>query len=275
MSFSGKFRYRIKFSLDDFAIRTEDNKSDLEYISDKTTSSFNMVFSESYSIYCAVFQAAERYYYESIDLPRPPMNGFWKACLRLCVYPNSVAPGGELGNYETVSRLILADRPVVSIFGLGKFSGKQSSDSIYGTTIHELTHAAHYGLDTELYPEVEHRVRESIATGVELYLARQRYSSYPEPSYSINGYTAIMRDLVDGVKHISCFSHYDDDWNYSLYSSSKSYYDSISSAFTYSELVEAVKTCSTPEDWQKRILLLYPSRVDKVKIEKAFEYWFD
>lgn len=202
-SFSGSFRYRAKFSLNDFAIRNGYSKSDLEYVTDKTTKGFNKTFSGEYSKYCVVFAAAHRYYYQSLSIPRPPMNGFWKACLRIHVFPND--SGDSLGNYSTDERGFLADRAEIEVYGHGS-SSERSSDELYATTIHELTHAMHYNINKDLYYSIEKSVKESLARGIQLYLTQIRYPSYSMHNgyYNINRYTGFMRDLTDSRKNVNC-----------------------------------------------------------------------
>ena len=270
-TFSGSFRYRAKFSLDDFAIRTEDNKSDLEYVTEKTTKPFYMTFSGAYSKYCVVFAAAHRYYYQSISIPRPPQNGFWKACLRIHVYPND--SGDYLGVFTKDRRGLLADRPEISIYGYSS-SSERYSDELYATTIHELTHAMHYNLNKDLFYSIENSVVESLARGVQLYLTKMKYPSYSMHSgyYNINCYTGFMRDLTDSRKTVYC-SYYE-DFSSVHYSPSKTYYDNVDCAYTYPELVEAVKTCKTPEEWVTRIKTLYPGRVSASDLDSVYNFWF-
>ncbi len=85
--------------------------------------------------------------------------------------------------------------------------GYMNSDDLYGTTVHELAHSAHlentrvatYVWD---WDDVETKVRESYAVGVEWWLTKKRYDGYV-PSYPIvptatrREYTGIMKDLVD------------------------------------------------------------------------------
>ena len=274
--FSGQYRYRVKFKLDDFAIRKEDNNSDLEYVTDKTTSPFYKPFTGEYAKYCVVFQAAQRYYYQPISIPRPPKNGFWKACLRICVYPNSASDDHWAGCTTIQDRVLLSDRPVITVWGRGSY-GEYSSDTIYGTTVHELTHAMHYNMDKSLYFSVESRVKESLARGVECYLASERYPSYIHKNlyYSVNRYTGILNDLSDGTKTVSCEKHEDSSFNETTYSPPVSYYDGIDSAYTIPELVDASRMCKTPLNLYSRINSLYPGRIPDNDLYTAFNFWFD
>ena len=277
-SFKGDFRYRIKFKRDDFAVRESENKTDLEYITDKTTLGLYRTFMGNDAKYCSVFQAAQRYYYKPIDIPRPPKNGFWKACLRIQVLPEQAALNGIMGEYKELDRVILADRPMVYIFGMkreGETKVDRTSVELYGTAIHELTHAMHNEMEGGSYDAVEHRVKESLARGIQLYLTTQRYPNYSlEGSYSIDFYTAIMRDLADGIKMVEC-NQFESEGDHYAIRPLKAYSDRIDSAYTIPELVEAVKTCRTPQDWYTRIQALYPNRVPlDIFLIEAFNFWF-
>ncbi|MBO7616186.1 MAG: hypothetical protein J6T22_03170 [Bacteroidales bacterium] len=277
-TFNGSFRYRIKFKRDDFAIRKEDNNSDLEYVTAQVTTPLTQVFSGEYAKYCVIFQAAQRFYYQPIDIPRPPENGFWKACLRLQVFPNT-SNGNTVGQHNIEDRWwFLADRPVIKIWGYSA-GEENTSDELYGGAIHELAHSMHYNMDKNLYSSIEKRVKESVAFGIQCYLADQRYSSY-SANYAddyrlINLYTEIMKDLTDGVKMVYCYDAVDNG-GYYLYSGfQSSYYDNISSTYSIPELIEAVRTCTTPLNWYSRILSLYPGRLSTTTdLHTAFHFWF-
>ncbi|MGM9787868.1 MAG: hypothetical protein ACI3ZF_03060 [Candidatus Cryptobacteroides sp.] len=218
-----------------------------------------------------MFEAAQKYYYQSTSIPRPPLNGFWKACLRIYVLPNESAE--YLGYYTEDSRGFLADRPEIYIYGM-RSTTDRTSDQLYGTTIHELTHAMHCDLNKTLFDSVELSVKESLARGVQIYLTTLRYPSYTlgSGSFSVNRYTGFMRDLVDPTKNVSCL-YYETFESYH-YSPSKKYFDNVDSAFSYPELVEAVKTCKTPEDWKERIETLYSGRIPASDLDLVYNYWF-
>lgn len=277
--FNGSFRYRIKFKRDDFAIRKEENNSDLEYVTNKVTTPLTQVFSGEYAKYCVVFQAAQRFYYQPIDIPRPPENGFWEACLRIKVFPNT-SNGETQGTHEIEGRWILADRPLINVWGYSS-DGENTSDVIYGITIHELAHAMHYNMDKDLYSSIETRVIESVAFGIQCYLTDQRYALYSADNADryrvINKYTEIMKDLSDGIKIVECNNAVDNNGNYIYSGFLRSYYDKISSTYTIPELTEAVRTCTTPQEWHSRILSLYPGRVTtalSLNLNTAFSFWF-
>lgn len=272
--FTSSYRYRIKFERDHFAVKLDSTHYDLEYVTSSTTSSLNKTFNEEYAKYSVIFQAAYRYYYQDIDIPRPPYNGIWDAILRICVYPDDMDDLGRAGLFTLDHRGLLADRPIVKIwcwYLLGEFSSKE----IYGNTIHELTHAMHWNLDKDLYYDIENRVLESVAVSIQDYLTKQRYPLYEITSPIIyDRYTYIMRDLVDGIKTVEC-EYYMDNGVITEYNPHIDYYDNISFAYTYGELIEAVKTCTTPNEWRTRVWTLYPNRTSWSRLSTAFNFWFE
>lgn len=275
-SFTANYQYRIKFEREDFAVKNEGEHVDLEYVTDKGTGKLNQTFTGIYARYSVIFQAAARYYYMDIDIPRPPYNGTWNACLRICVYPNASDPSGkgQVGKFALYEQHPLATRPLVYVWDKDGDGNYRTSDEYYSTTIHELTHAMHYGFSEEIFKTSEERLRESLSRGVQQYLTKQRYSNYevPQKDYFRNMYTGIVRDLTDSAKFVECNQII---VGTTKKKSSKSYYDAIDCAYSVPELIEAIKTCKTINEWKKQIKALYPGRVSDSDLDNAFEYWFE
>lgn len=60
-----------------------------------------------------------------------------------------------------------------------------------------------------------------------------------------------------------------------LMTPTRTYYDNISYAYTYAELIEAVRTCTSLSEWMARIGLLYPNRIPDIVFNNAFNFWFE
>jgi len=273
--FTSSYKYRVKFEREHFAVKNDGEHVDMEFVTELTTSIINQFFTGIYARYSVLFQAAERYYFQDIDIPRPPYNGTWQTCLRICVYPHMADMSGQglVGKFSVYEQPILADRPLVYIWDKDQ-NGYRRSDEYYTTAIHELTHAMHFGFDPQAYKTIDLGLQESLSRGVERYLTQQRYSvdNQPEGDYDRGRYTGIMRDLTDGEKNVVCNVKY--NGNGPVFSP-KSYHDSIDSAYTFAELIEAIKTCNTPLEWKTRIKDLYPGRVSDIYLDNAFNFWFE
>ena len=82
-----------------------------------------------------------------------------------------------------------------------------------------------------------------------------------------------MRDLVDEEKTVTCYYHYYDGIDDPL-EGTTSYDDTVNQVYSYPELVEAVKTCTTPNQWFNRIYSLY-HRLTGQDLYTPFSFWFD
>ena len=275
-SFTANYQYRIKFEREDFAVKNEGEHVDLEYVTDKGTGKLNQTFTGIYARYSVIFQAAARYYYMDIDIPRPPYNGTWNACLRICVYPNASDPSGkgQVGKFAIYQQPLLADRPLVYVWDKDESGNYRRSDEYYSTVIHELTHVVNYCFNPQIYESINVGLKESLARGVERHLTSQRYMIYkqPEGDYERARYTGVLWDLTDGCKNVVCNIKYD---GAGTIRSPKSYYDNIDSAYTLAELIEAIKNCTTPNGWKKSITTLYPDRIPTTDLDNAFNFWFE
>lgn len=267
------YSFRVKFSRSDFALRNEDNTTDLEYVTG-TQQSYRVVFSGNEAKYCPVFQAAELLYYGQTDVPSPPLNDLWSACLRIHVFPNISDPYHSSVGFFEKTESFLGDRPELTVYGLHVNGADMSSDELYGTAIHELGHAIHYGLDTELFSSIQQRVKESIANGIEYHFTLLRYPLYNFFSYSVDMYTDIVRDLCDGVKLACC------NWRYDYSSgNTNAYYDEyndeIGSTYTITSVIEAVRTCTSPQAWKSRLYYHTSPHATGEDLMSAFTFWFD
>ena len=274
-SFSGDFRYRFKFSRSDFALRDENNTTDLEYVTGYTHAVISRFFTGDNAKYSAVFQAAEFYYYEQTDVPTPPLNGLWSACLRLFVHPNSMYAGeGQMGACSEFSVtnevLSLWHRPIIDVYGLHRSGEIMGSDELYGATIHELGHAMHFEMNHSLFSSIEYRVKESVASGIEWFFTLPRYPGYDNLDFAVNADTGIIRDLCDGIKPVSCYWLYDNNEFINHYAE---YYDEINSSFTISEVIDAVQTCVSPQEWNNRLYTL--GHIPGEELHNAFAFWFN
>jgi hypothetical protein len=110
------------------------------------------------------------------------------------------------------------------------YNPNNSSSQIYATTIHELAHASHWELrrgernDNNL----ETKVKESWARGVEWELTRMKYEGYIPPYFG--DYTGVVQDLIDG----------------------ESGYDQVS-GYTIKQIEDVLEDTSSWEDWKNQL----------------------
>lgn len=178
-----------------------------------------------------IFQAAMHFYYHYIGgLTRPPTNGFWKTQIKIAAVETSQGPS------STKMQLGHGTFGIVPHIKIKQYG--EPSEEIYGTTIHELAHAAHWRVDPISWDSLveqgylfnfgsdnpgpagasARRLIESWATGVEIYLTNMRYrrlgpNNYNYKSFQLYGinsgnlqnvstsekfYTTGIYDLTDG-----------------------------------------------------------------------------
>ena len=137
-----------------------------------------------------IFRAAFHYYYQNNrGLRRPPANGTFKAKMKIAA--NFERNDDELGLHSSWRRFY--DMPVIDIWN----PLTRTTDQIYSTTIHELAHASHWGMDRSDYNDTERKVKESWATGVQWSLTTQTYPNYPGGATNMPIYTQVVVDMID------------------------------------------------------------------------------
>ena len=137
-----------------------------------------------------IFRAAFHYYYQNNrGLRRPPANGIFKAKMKIAA--NFERNDDELGLHSSWRRFY--DMPVINIWN----PLTRTTDQIYSTTIHELAHASHWGMDRSDYNDTERKVKESWARGVQWSLTTQTYPNYRGGGEIRPNYTEVVLDMID------------------------------------------------------------------------------
>ncbi len=139
-----------------------------------------------------VFRAAFHYYYQNIrGLRRPPQNGFLKAKVKIAANLGVDDKEGRLGHFNRWRR-------VWDIAWLNVYNPpNRTTEQIYATTIHELAHASHWGIDRGHYNDTESQVKESWARGVQWSLTSMIYPNYPGGGVNRPNYTEVVVDMID------------------------------------------------------------------------------
>ena len=212
--------------------------------------------------YSVLFRAAYDYSYKNVyGLVRPPESQVFRAKIKI----------------KPVNK---TDNSVNGVFNTGWFSGLTAKDieiynhtdtiqNLYATTIHELTHSAHWRMNRELFIHYTQLiVKESWARGVELYLTRLVYPNYSTPGgYSRMDYTGIVQDLIDpaGLQKTS-YRHS----NYDI-KSEKTYTDNVS-GYTLKQIETALEGAWSWEIWRENLKIMYQNPTES-HIDAAFAYW--
>ena len=137
-----------------------------------------------------IFRAAFHYYYQDIrGLRRPPSNGLLKS--RMSIAANFERNDGSLGNHGAWRRIVGVPR--INIYN----PLTRGTDQIYATTIHELAHASHWGMNRSDFNDTETQVKESWARGVQWSLTTQTYFNYPGGGENRPNYTEVVVDMID------------------------------------------------------------------------------
>lgn len=199
------------------------------------------------SIYhAAIFRAAFHYAYQDIlGLRRPPENGTLQTQLKYRANPGT-APGGVLGLHAPGRRFL----------GLGSaiqiYDRDRPTDWIYGTTIHETAHAAHWNMCASDYNNSEDYVSESWARGVEWALTSMVYPNYIMYYYRTS-YTGVVQDLIDGIGTTqTSTAYYNGHFNYISYN----FPDNVE-GYTIRQLEDALNGQRTKVEWRNSIITRY------------------
>ena len=218
-SVRAKVRYIIKWDRFEFSIRANDGITQAEDKGPKLYKQpWNLRIDSGRMKYRGqIFQAAMHYYYHDIGgLTRPPTNGFWKKQMKITAKEKSegnsfhaqqqraggAVAGGILGGPFGV----LLGSSLTSTIRIAEYN--HPSEQVYGATIHELAHAAHWCFDRGSYNKLVHDAwvgpftsssqtvkclgptassarlaLESWAVGVEVFLTRKRYRRLGDSDY--------------------------------------------------------------------------------------------
>lgn len=158
-TYSRPANYWLDFERYDFAIVDFIHKATYEVSGPKIEAPWNFDCTGYNKYYATIFRAAHHYYYKDIQgLRRPPQSGFWERQLKITAVNGTHSISGTAN-------------PLHTWFGMNDFvtiiSLDNSSDYTYGTTIHELSHAAHWDESNWSYTMSAQTVSESMAAGVE------------------------------------------------------------------------------------------------------------
>ncbi|HIP48529.1 MAG TPA: hypothetical protein EYG92_06135 [Lutibacter sp.] len=263
--FRGKARYRIDWERYNFALR-DGFWNSAQYKGPYKKGDWNWTISNGniHQFYGTIFRAAFHYYYKNIKgLRRPPLNSFWHVQLRI------------LAKNEVKEDALGTHCPGCRFLGLGSaikiYNPQRDSEDIYATTIHELTHASHWNMNSWHYNNGDAIVVESWARGVQWELTRMVYSSY-EVTYGRLNYTGIVQDMINGYGNRSTSSWWDydeDGWgDPPLF---KYYYDQVT-GYSIRQIEDALVGERYWNNWKNDIKNSYNNATEN-NLDSSFDFW--
>lgn len=261
-TFSGAGNYSIVYERYDFEIRDawlSTARTDGPKISGTWNKS---LYDSEESYYGTIFRAAYRYYYQDIHgLCRPPKNSTWNVQLK--IKASLEYDGTTYGSTEPGRRYL----GLGSMIHINTYSPNTLGLTTYATTIHELTHAAHWQLTRDDasfvdMEEVELSVVESWARGVQWFLTKDIYPSYMgeypgDYIYGKGHLTNVVIDLIDGPS----------DHNYGEGNPSNDYVSGLNIV----NIQNALQGCISWNEWKDNIISYYTDYEQAIK--DIFDYW--
>lgn len=242
-----------------------------------------------------IHTAAHTYYYRDIfNLTRPPENGLLQRQIKIAA--RETAPWGIPSSYSHLrSELTLGLAPQIHIKAWGR-----SSDRVFGTTIHELAHAAHSIVDRGSYDNIvrdaflafssetrnnNRRLLETWPTTVEIALTVDRYKN----KFDQTGYEYEIRNPdIDNSGNKQFFTindenHYTsagwdmmDDFNQGSSTLSGGYgsqypFDRVS-GYTIDQLEYALRGARSWWEWRDNIKSRYDNPTEEY-LNELFANW--
>lgn len=201
-------------------------------------------------------------------------------------YPVSINARYNSNNSEFIAPMV----PFTSTVKIGRLKGGlyRNSDGIYGTTVHELTHASHYALDSGIFTPIKNReqklMRESYAEGAETVMTNQRYrmlfgtgyrGSYRENNTSLrhynaqfesttvlnmNAYTPLVYDLTDNLNQ-----------NTLIFNDGRVLPVDRVSGYTLKQIQDAMKNTRKLNTWKQNLINNYHNSTE-IFIDDVFNY---
>lgn len=198
-SCDGTFKRDANYSIDwdrhNFSIRSG-TVEQASYNGPKKDGDWNLdIKGDKSQYYAQIFRAAHHYYYKDIaGLRRPPENEFLKPQMKIAaIYEEN----GSNGNCAAWRRTL----GILSWIKI--YNPQHNSQEIYGTVIHELSHASHWDMDHGDYNDTEDKVKESWARGVQWYLTKMIYPAYSGGPTKRGEYTQVVVDMIDSSSDIN------------------------------------------------------------------------
>lgn len=219
-----------------------------------------------------IHTAAHIYYYGSrFGLTSPPTNSFWKKQMK-------IAAREQNGTSSHIHQRRWTHLAQIHIKEWG-----EESQQVFGTTIHELAHAAHWAMDRNAYNSLgfngyvggnngAKRTLETWATTVEIAFALQRYKHhFNQPNYRYKHENFQYRLISDSNFYTSAGWDMIDDFNQKNTYGTAYPIDRVS-GYTIKQLEDALRGVKTWAEWRNRIKNLYNNVTEEFLFE-LFNNW--
>ena len=271
----GQFKRPANYSFEweryHFSIR-DGRHGQAKYDGPKQEGDWNLVISGGTpEFHAIIFRAAFHYYYGNIqNLRRPPLNDVWESQMKISAMyeENSDLMGVHYGHWLFTT----------GIFSRIKiYNPQELSDVIYSAVIHELAHAVHWSMDTDLYNEydalgIDRIVKESWASGVQWVLTKMVYPNYVNDNYIRCLYTGVVEDMIDGFGNKGTTQYcYEIDGAYVVANEGLLYYDRVT-GYTIKQIENALVGTQTWNAWRDKMRGMYNNSTE-VHLNSAFKYW--
>lgn len=243
--------YSFNFERYDFQIRPNNgfNAAAVTTAKRRTPLALNFPKSDIRNYYATIFRATFRYYYGDIKgLTAPPQNAVFRIQLKIRASSGTSSSGNGVFNPQD---RYLGLKSAVKIYGPSR-----KSHEIYGTTIQELAHAAHWRLLRTRYSSTSDIVAESWASGVQWVLTSSIYSGY---SLDYEGdYTGVVQDMIDSDGKTNSIS--------------KINVVEKVSGYTISQLERTLSSTRTWSGWKSNIKAKYNNATEQ-HLDALFDFW--
>lgn len=240
-----------------------------------------------------IHQAAHDFYYgHRFGLISPPMNNHIYTFGRqgqIKIAARETAPCGILSSYSHIrSELTYSLAPQIHIKAWGR-----PSDEVYGTTIHELSHALHSVLDRSSYDNIvrdaflnntsavqnrNRRLLETWPTTVEIMMTLDRYrTKFNVPNYSVYQNTSLnnnQRITIAAENHYTS-GGFDmiDDFNQSVIFNNQFPIDRVN-GYTLKQLEQSLIGARYWSQWKDNVKNKYDNPTE-IFLDELFNNWQD
>ncbi len=203
--------------------------------------------------YATIFRAAHHYYYKDIKgLKRPPQNSFWQPKMRIRAHNSQ---------NDDINGSHQKDLRIFGAFARINIHNPQNSTSeIYATTIHELAHASHWKLRKNNWNDnnLEEKVKESWARGVQWELTRMVHIGYQGGSTNRPSYTQVVLDMIDSSTDLN--------------NGSESLVQDNVNGYTIKQIEDVLSSSSSWDDWRNNLKNTYNNETEN-NLDALFNHW--